>query len=265
MGDDAAISGPPYWGVDSVKPANQPAQAKGFRGAYYDWIVQIANGRKPAFFGRYLTADSNKYQKITPEEIEFLGARNCRMLLNYNQLSSAVVRGNRVSGDGHARMAADAARKIGAPTCHPPIIWLYANIDSEYQPSVDWLVGWLEGLMSRGYGPGLYFPAGGSKTCGNAIMACKNIPEPDYWISIWSWSQMSKQTKNTAKTDFSPVQPVGCGDVVDVLQYGGNCFAGEGVGVKFDMNMANERGYDRMWTLRDVWTVEDYTTKAVPA
>jgi hypothetical protein len=247
MSEVPVISGPPYWGVDSVAPADKPF---GDAPTLYDYVVNCSKGKAPAFFGRYLTPA--EYQKITDSEIQFLRSKGCKLILNYNQLSSGTVAvggaAGRASGRAHATKAAFFAAQIGAPAIRfGPIVYLYANIDSGYIPTVDWIVGWWDGLWDNGFGPGLYYPAAGSKKIGEAVKLCK-IPDPEFWISLWSWSGASRGSTNVNVDVFSPAPPFGHFRAVDVWQYAYRCFPYGGDTKKcFDMNLASQTGYDIMW------------------
>ena len=243
----SAIVGPPYWGVDCVAPAHKPF---GDEPTLYDYVVKQSNGRLPAYFGRYLTPA--EYQKVTQPEVEFLSSRGCRILLNYNQFGASAVatkgQAGRDNARAHAAMAANFARGIGVPSIRiSPAVFLYANIDSGFKPSSDWIAAWWDGLWDEGFGPGLYFPAAGSTTIANAVAKC-NIPEAQYWISIWSWSGQSQKGKNTSASDFLAVPPVFLPWAVDIWQYSTKCFAYGGDDNKsFDMNLATQVGYEIMW------------------
>jgi hypothetical protein len=244
------IDGPPYWGVDSVAPADRPF---GDSPTLYDYVLSRSNGRPPAFFGRYLTpADT---QRVTDSERAFLSQRSCKLILNYNQLRRATVETpgakGRESGTHHANAAADLASgpgieapaNVGAPT-----VWLYANIDELYNPTVEWIAGWWEGLWGRGYGPGIYFPAGkDSVKVANAMKVC-SVPDIRAWCSVWSWAGQSKGSTNVEKNQFTTNLPPAYADCVHVWQYGAQCFKYAGDKTRsFDMNLATEVGYGRMW------------------
>lgn len=242
----AMIEGPPYCGVDSVKPANQPVGGSKTP-TLYDYVLEKSKGRPPAFFGRYLTAERNKDQLITEGELQFLSDRNCKILLNYNQLSSGAVQQPFAFGQMAADKAANAASDLGAPSSiGSPSAWIYANIDAGYSPKVDWILGWWDGLWKRGYGPGLYYPAAGSTTIGKALETCDTIPNIELWCSVCSWSNTHFGSSNVDANTFAPIPPKGSPWVVEVWQYGAKCFPRGGTPM-FDMNLASQRGYDRMW------------------
>ena len=245
------IDGPPYWGVDCVAPAHKPL---GDSPTLYDYVLANSNGRQPAFFGRYLTPSS--LQRITADEQKFLRERNSKLLLNYNQLSKQGVAGKgpgaRQSGKDKAYAAANLASdpEVGAPAkTGAPTIWIYANIDSGYDPSVEWIQGWWDGLWERGYAPGLYFPAGkDSAKVATAMNGYNTIPNIRAWCSVWSWAGSSKGTRNVSKNEFTTDLPPTYAECVQVWQYGGQCFKYHGDETRsFDMNLATQAGYDKMW------------------
>ena len=242
---DVEIVGPPYWGVDSVAPAH-----KRFGGepTLYDFVTIHSNGRPPAFFGRYLTL--NDKQRITFDEVLFLASKKCKILLCYNQMSIAEVRKDYKNGLFHANRAADRANALPVrQSKFSPLVWIYANIDSGYQPTKYWLAGWWDGLWDRGYGPGIYYTAHVDSTLiQQSFEKCKKIPAPaSLWLSAWSNCSSSKACKDgnilRIPPQFTPDQPQTPG-VVDVWQYAGPCFNNA-----FDMNLSNQRGYDRMWNV----------------
>jgi hypothetical protein len=249
MGDNenSIIDGPPYWGVDSVKPANQPLGGPNTP-TLYDYVLGKSQGRVPAFFGRYLTAERNKAQLITEEELQYLSDRNCKILLNYNQLSSGAVQQPFSFGQMQADRAASAASDLGAPTnIGSPRVWIYANIDAGYSPTVDWILGWWDGLWKHGYGPGIYFQLGAASTkIAKAIETCDTIPNIDTWCSVWSWACQHFGSKDVKANAFAPFPVKGHPSAVEVWQYGAKCFPWGGTPM-FDMNLATQRGYDRMW------------------
>ncbi|MGD0007059.1 MAG: glycoside hydrolase domain-containing protein [Terriglobia bacterium] len=249
MGDTEKpiIDGPPYWGVDSVKPANQPVGGSKTP-TLYDYVLEKSKGRPPAFFGRYLTAARNKEQLITETELQFLSDRNCRILLNYNQLSSGAVQQPFPFGQMAADKAANAASDLGAPSSiGSPSVWIYANIDAGYSPKVEWILGWWDGLWKHGYGPGIYFQlSAGSTKIAQAIETCGTIPKIELWCSVWSWASQHFGSRNVEANTFAPFPVKGHPSAVEVWQYGAKCFPYGGTPM-FDMSLANQQGYDRMW------------------
>ncbi len=244
------IVGPPYWGVDSVAQAHIPF---GGQPTLYDFVTKHSNGRPPAFFGRYLT--TNSLQRILFEEILFLASKKCKILLCYNGMRSGeVFKATRKQGADHANRAADRAQALGVLSSRfSPSVWIYANIDSGYQPSDDWMAGWWDGLWDRGYGPGIYYTASTISTLiKRSLEKCKKIPSPpSRWLSAWSNCSSSKRCKDgnviRIPPQFTPPQPHTPG-VIDVWQYAGPCFNNG-----FDMNLANQRGYHRMWNIPSIF------------
>jgi len=250
VGSNNQISGPPFWGVDTVLPADKPY---GNHTTFYDYLLEKSEGRPPAFIGRYLVPSSNTHQKIDASEVYYLAQKQCKILLNYNQFRIGTVRQNgnagRDSGISHANDAANLAQQLGVrPSVGSPSVWIYANIDAGYQPTAAWLAGWFDGIWSRGFGPGIYYKAHvGSTLVDRAVAECKIVPgAPFLWLSVWSWDTPVRSCKsgNSLRIPpYTPANPTTLG-VVDTWQYAGVCF-----GKAFDMDLASQRGYDRMWNV----------------
>ncbi len=251
--DENLIVGPPFWGVDSVAPAHKKYRSEP-EPTLYDYITRLSNGGPPAFFGRYLTTDSE--QRIEFDEILFLASKKCKILLCYNGMETYDVK-TRERGLFHANRAADRAKALGVrSSIFSPSVWIYANIDSNdnsYKPTKDWMAGWWDGLWDRGYGPGTYYSASPiSNLIERSFKECKKIPgPPSRWLSAWTSHNHSgaRNCKNgkylRIPPQFSPAQPHTLG-IVDVWQYARDC------NNAFDMNLANQRGYDKMWNVSSV-------------
>jgi hypothetical protein len=243
------LSGSTFWGVDCIGQADKPL---GNTPTAYDYVLSKSDGRPPAFFGRYLTP--NQYQYISESEKAYLRDRNCRILLCFNDFYGSEVQKGRDSGLLYASRAADMARRLQVPASPgAPLVHIYANIDSGFIPTVEWLAGWLDGVWSAGYGPGLYYSAAGSTRLGKAFERC-SVPNPDQTIAIWTWSEKKSYVHHEGNKatvvvpPFSPTPPKGHPNVVRVWQYAGPCFPYKGDRKKsFDMNVANSAGYRTMW------------------
>jgi hypothetical protein len=70
----------------------------------------------------------------------------------------------------------------------------------------------------------------------------------ELWCSVWSWAGQSQGSTNVSNNQFTPNPPADTPYVVDVWQYGAQCFPYRGDLTKsFDMNLASQTGYDMMW------------------
>ena len=127
------------WGVDSV---NESSHLLGGH-PLYDYVVDHM-GVQPHFWGRYLSM-------LTAPEVAFLGARNCKILPIKNGLDSVMRRGLK-EGLQAATDAATAATALGIPNG----VVIYADIEPNWAPSRDFLLGWMLGISASNYTDGFY-------------------------------------------------------------------------------------------------------------
>jgi Domain of unknown function (DUF1906) len=163
-----------HWGVDSWGPADRrvtvpAALRRAGEGEHSDItlleLVARRMGRAPAFWGRYLNRRLPQDQRtgevrspehshaITPHEVEFLHAQDCRALLVYN---GSAGRGHRLSGGrGAGREAAGAADRLCEQLQVPRHVAIYADVEN-WPGDVGWFRGWFETMHGLGRKCGVY-------------------------------------------------------------------------------------------------------------
>lgn len=236
-----------FWGVDSLLPANSTQSIPGGK-TLFD-LVQ-ADERTPDFWGRYIVGA--KGQVLTEDEAKFLLARNCRILPIFNGATAAAVKEGRETGKRHAHAAIKAAATLKIPA----LTSIYANLEWDWKPSKDWILGWWETMFFSVYG-------------GVGGFYCNPAPFNKPFIAPYEAAR--KEARDTGKpwgetacVLFSSGPAKGCatnrttlawgpfapprhpGDTV-LWQYAINCHKARGRGL-YDKDVANQRGFDTMWT-----------------
>lgn len=135
----------PILGVDSYIPANNTQYLSGGK-TFYDAVSNKLQTHID-FWGRYIGASN----ALDGKEVSYLHDRRCKVLVIYNKNTAASVAR---SGDDAAQPDISSA-KMSANGI-PRHVTIYANIDSNMNPSVDWLVGWLTGMFNWRGSAGLY-------------------------------------------------------------------------------------------------------------
>lgn len=186
-----------YWGVDSYGPADRelrlPAelweQGEGeqTRVTLFEF-VRRRMGRPPQFWGRYINRSlpedrqgvprsPENSHSLTPREVVFLHANNCRVLLIYNGSTGRSAAAHRLTGGrrgGHDAAAHVHAlcEQLGAPR-HAAV---YADLE-DWPGDVAWLRAWYETLHTARRRAGVYGrpirvvenPAHGSRQYGTPL------------------------------------------------------------------------------------------------
>lgn len=127
------------WGVDSVNPASHMLGTQ----SHYDFVVDHM-GVQPHYYGRYLSM-------LTPAEVTFLAARQCKILPIKNGLDNVFGGGLR-EGVKAATDAASTATTLGITAG----VVLYADIEPGWAPTRDFLLGWMLGISASKYQDGIY-------------------------------------------------------------------------------------------------------------
>ena len=129
------------FGVSSTIPSNTRL-TNGY--TMYDWVMR--QRCFPAFWGRNLTGDS----AITPDEIEFLHSKDCKILLVFDELTEMKVSSN--NGEDDALKAVEAARMLNVPECMEIVIM--ANIHQDWSVNHNWMLSFAYTIHTHGYRPG---------------------------------------------------------------------------------------------------------------
>nr|WP_319493315.1 hypothetical protein [uncultured Desulfobacter sp.] len=176
--DEDVISIPPIsamfprYGVDSYINANNDQYTSGNR-KFYDAVYDKLQ-TPISFWGRYIGASNS----LTPDEVNYLHHpdRNCKILVIYNGNSAtSVTRVKSVTKPGENPAQEDISRTKTAASWIPLKVTIYANIDSNMNPSVDWLMGWLTGMVQWRNSAGIYM---GLSIANNYCEALRRLP-PD--------------------------------------------------------------------------------------
>lgn len=162
-----------HWGVDSWGPADRRVstptalQRPGDDPSGVTLLELVARrmARAPAFWGRYLNQrlpqdrrsgevlSPDHGNSLTPREIDFLHAHDCRVLLVYNGHAG---REHRLAGGLHAgREAGERADALATQLQVPPHVAIYADVEN-WAGDVGWFRGWFETLRARGRRCGAY-------------------------------------------------------------------------------------------------------------
>lgn len=222
-----------FWGVDSANPAT----GKVGKALLYDYVTQLA-GSVPAFWGRYI---GGRYS-LTPGEASFLHSRGCRILLVYNGThnNTSSIQGGSAEGTADAQKAIVAAQQLAIPAN----ICLYADIETGWPVTPDWLKGWAIAVSQSGYKAGFY----GNPLQSNAL--CFNNPYCSAYsleLSLADSLIFSSEPEPGCSTagnapSFAPSAP-SCNAAGTVIwQYAENCFSGQ-----VDQNLAIDAGFAAMW------------------
>ncbi|GEM_PF-1742635 len=211
---------PNYWGVDSCAAANSMVGSQ----TLFDYVAQQA-GSAPAFWGRYIGSSCS----LTAAEVSFLHGKNCKILVVYFDTTAQSVSGNYQSGVNDATGAINAAQALGVPRG----VVIFADIESSWHPSTQWIQGWSDTMFDS-----IYAGAGGlyantlsqfSTFDGAYCPAFSN----DFKIQasvgfIWASEPEPGCTSASNAPAFAPATPP-CNDgAVVAWQYAENCFAQPG-------------------------------------
>jgi len=236
-----------FWGVDSLLPANGTQFVPGGKTLYE--LVQ-GDERAPDFWGRYIVGA--KGQALTKDEAKFLLDRKCRILPIYNGASPASVKEGRQTGIQHATAAIKAASALGIPK----LTFIYCNLEWDWSPTKDWILGWWETMFTSVYG-------------GIGGFYCNPAPFNNKFLAPYraAIDESAKARKPWSKSNpcvlFSSAPTKGCGTNRTKLsweafepsfhtgstvlwQYAINCHT-VGTHGLYDKDLANERGFDTLW------------------
>lgn len=138
------------YGVLSTTPAN-----KRLKNGYtmYNWVMRQKGF--PAFWGRDLRGDA----ALTPEELDFLRQKDCKIALVIRDLTEAQISTN--NGTADALAAVEAAKSMGVPQNEG--IALLVAIQSPWSINHNWMISFAQTLVANGYTPGFIANTDSSK------------------------------------------------------------------------------------------------------
>ena len=166
-----------HWGVDSKKRASEPtpvpvalrepSEDADTRIPLFE-VVTRTMGRAPEYWGRYLNrrlpVDPRTHEvlsppdarTLTPDEIEFLHARGCRIAPIYNGASGRSSRLEQLTGGGQGgHDAAAHAQRLCEQLGVPAHVAVYADAENWPGDSA-WFRRWYETLRGSGRRCGVY-------------------------------------------------------------------------------------------------------------
>ncbi len=214
------------WGVDSADPVTSAA---------WDAAYNLL-GRLPKFWGRYVGGD----YAVTAAEIAYLHEKNCKVLIAYNDTGPDDVAGDSAAGAADANAAIAAMKALGVPAG----VYVYADIEAGWSPSVAWLDGWVSTLSNSEYGAGLY--GNPDADFGPAYdEAYAGAPEHFARTRIWSSEPEpydGSECGQPPPATFAPDTPNSNPQGTVVWQYVENCTA-----AAVDCDLATAAGLATMW------------------
>ncbi len=129
------------FGVTSCTPANTRLK-NGY--CMYDWVMR--QNCFPAFWGRPLGGENG----MTPDEIEYLHSKNCRVACLVSGLTELGV--SKVNGTEDGERAVKEAKNLGIPQNHD--IALLAWIPPHWSINHNWMITFAYVVKANGYIPG---------------------------------------------------------------------------------------------------------------
>ena len=138
------------FGVNSATPINKKLK-NGY--TMFDWVMRQKGF--PSFCMRTLCGED----KITPDEIEFLRAKDCKVGLVIRDLTESAISG--IKGAEDALRAVEAAKKLGVPQNKG--IAIFAEIRPEWSINHNWMIYFAQVISANGYVPGFIANTDSSK------------------------------------------------------------------------------------------------------
>lgn len=222
-----------YFGVDSVTPAFNTVAETGQ--SLFDYVTSLA-GQKPTFWGRYI----GDYA-ITPDEVKFLHANGCAILLVYNWTNAFMVSQGYQAGVNQAHLAINQAQALAVPQN----VVIAIDIEASWPVNPNFIGGWSDTMRASNYygaamlygnpNDGLFTPAYNKAFESYASM--RQSPPALIW---------SNEPENIAPfplPTWNPSYPSSNAKGTVVWQYAIN----QGVRGIIDLNLASQAGLDAMW------------------
>lgn len=240
------MAGALEWGVDSFLPVTTTRYVPGGK-TLYDYISDKHG--PPAFWGRYIAGNNNVI--LTRDEAQFLLQKNCRILVIYNGFGAGHVRQGIQAGKDSADKAIRQANYIGVKQ----YTYIYANLEWDWEPSVDWMLGWWRTMSLSKYGGvgGFYCnPAPVNKKFLNNFssalaIAEKNIPNVRYMCPLFASGPSKGCHANPKSLTWQAYAPSFHRRETVLWQYAINCTKVSGNKGLYDMDMATARGLRTLW------------------
>jgi hypothetical protein len=270
------LSGLPgiHWGVDTNGPASFPVKNKrGEVKPLFDIVTEELG--MPEFWGRYLFKGvKTGTTALSKAEVDFISKRSggkCRILLAANFAGSQFnVKGaEKATGRNNATIACAVCGPNGLKV--PGGVWIYADIEPEFQCSSGWFQGWWEVMQQAGRGRGRVYESprelGFNKPYRAAYRATMDIfskalndnpplfpPDPPKTARLlWSQRPVPFFKKDIDPNNFKPAaytpsEPDFVKGMTVLWQYGGNCaVVPKNKNSIIDMNLATDQGLASMW------------------
>jgi hypothetical protein len=267
-----------HWGVDSLNAADslwpQGVQPKNQKKLWH--VVYERFGKRiPEFWGRYIVGTT----ALTQAEANYLlnPPDACRILPIYNQCQPW---GGEARGVADAEAAIRAAGALGIPAN----VFIYADIEAQFNPTKAWILGWWKRMYNSPYGGcggfycspvkrnfrflPAYAPALVAAMAQIAQANAANTPSPfGTSVNRRIWSNTHKRVVPQALAGLTGPDPqipnyadVGkpdpitlangtiVSDIPAVWQYAVDCLQVKGPKSGLvDLNLANDDGFDAMW------------------
>ncbi|MDF3000889.1 MAG: hypothetical protein K0Q48_1008 [Bacillota bacterium] len=211
------------WGVDSSQSVTEDT-----------FQCVIRNLGYPRFWGRYLTRVSGVSEGLSEQEAFFIHSKGIKILPIYNAFREAI---GYLRGIEAAEDAVFHAQSLGIPIGTP----LFANIERFFGIDKEWILGWTEAIVRRGYVSGIYNdPVTGEFN--QAFCSAVNQNERVKQLTIlWSAEPELAPSGAWDSPSYRPAVPA-CGGNVPVWQY-----SRDTTQCPVDMNLAEDLFVGMLW------------------
>lgn len=205
-------------------------------------LVTASAGQAPIFWGRYISGGC----KVTIREAEFLWKNSCSVLTIFNDPYNGAgsLKGGLNEGVKDAKQAIKAAQDLGIT----PGVCIYADIETEYEPTADWIRGWAETMYDSHYSGGFYCNTQSANFTtpycnaynGDLRVASAYIYSSEPELNSW------KGPRANAPKTFAP-SAMTCNQQAAVWQYAEAWIYNPNDQFGVDEDLATADAYFRMW------------------